>query len=1681
MSTPRNPRRPWRRRSLIGAAVVGALVVASLLTLGAASGRQVAQPQSGDASAAHNAMSSTHSLSRAQGRASFVSRSASAASHQSLSSSSFSPFSAFGTTPSSSANRLLAAITGCGASGTIADASGFEDADGNLTIDNAGCTDWNSFAPVTWTGTAPYQSATKVSGNFHFAGVTDAVSGTDTSYDGGVKQADNCPGTGLGSVNNKSDIARLYLAASTGSNGHVYLDLAWVRAPLNNTSSDVHVGFEFNQSTTPCPAGSSPLVQRTKGDILIIYNFQSGSASLAYSQWTGTAWTAETTLSSTIAEAKVFTGSTTSDLLKPSGAPDPASEEFGEAGLDLTAATANLSNNGRPCEKFGRAFGESRTSGSSTSAQMMDIVGPANIDLSNCATPSIVTTQNPASGAIGATYKDTATLSGGANYDSTGSITFKLYSNNDCSGLLDTETVTGINANGPYQTPTGFVLQHAGTYYWVASFSGDGFNGPTATGCTDEPVVVAPNQPAISTTQSPASGAIGATYKDTAHLTLGASPTGTITFKLYSNSNCSGLLDTETATVSGNGSYSTPTGFVLQHAGTYYWVASYGGDSDNNPVASGCSDEPVTVAPNQPAISTTQSPASGAIGATYKDTAHLTLGASPTGTITFKLYSNSNCSGLLDTESATVSGNGSYSTPTGFVLQHAGTYYWVASYGGDSDNNPVASGCSDEPVTVAPNQPAISTTQSPASGAIGATYKDTAHLTLGASPTGTITFKLYSNSNCSGLLDTESATVSGNGSYSTPTGFVLQHAGTYYWVASYGGDSDNNPVASGCSDEPVTVAPNQPAISTTQSPASGAIGATYKDTAHLTLGASPTGTITFKLYSNSNCSGLLDTESATVSGNGSYSTPTGFVLQHAGTYYWVASYGGDSDNNPVASGCSDEPVTVAPNQPAISTTQSPDSGAIGATYKDTAHLTLGASPTGTITFKLYSNSNCSGLLDTESATVSGNGSYSTPTGFVLQHAGTYYWVASYGGDSDNNPVASGCSDEPVTVAPNQPAISTTQSPDSGAIGATYKDTAHLTLGASPTGTITFKLYSNSNCSGLLDTETATVSGNGSYSTPTGFVLQHAGTYYWVASYGGDSDNNPVASGCSDEPVTVAPNQPAISTTQNPDSGAIGATYKDTAHLTLGASPTGTITFKLYSNSNCSGLLDTETATVSGNGSYSTPTGFKIQSAGLYYWVASYGGDSDNLAAGPTGCTDEPVGVALNQPAISTTQNPDSGAIGATYNDTAHLTLGASPTGTITFNLYAEPNCMGSPLDTETATVSGNGNYSTPTGFKIQNAGTYYWVASYGGDSDNNPVASGCNDESVVVVPNQPAILTTQDPASGSVDDTYKDQATLSGTVNQDGSGSITFKLYDAADCGGNVIDTETVPVDDNGTFETPTGVQLNSAGTYYWVASFTGDPNNLSATSGCNDEPVAVNAAEIHIVKTADKSQVNAGDPIGFTMTVWNSGNGDAKGVTLTDTLPTNPGLHWQIAGQGSGWTSACSITAGVLSCGPDTVPASTTKDASTFTVHITSVTNKTTGGDCAETSGVVDNTGSVTTSNDGNDSSEAKICVAAPVIHILKTADKSQVNAGDPIGFTMTVWNSGNGDAKGVTLTDTLPTNPGLHWQIAGQGSGWDLGLLDHRWCTELRPGDGARKHHQRRLDVHGAHHFGHGQDDRR
>jgi hypothetical protein len=207
------------------------------------------------------------------------------------------------------------------------------------------------------------------------------------------------------------------------------------------------------------------------------------------------------------------------------------------------------------------------------------------------------------------------------------------------------------------------------------------------------------------------------------------------------------------------------------------------------------------------------------------------------------------------------------------------------------------------------------------------------------------------------------------------------------------------------------------------------------------------------------------------------------------------------------------------------------------------------------------------------------------------------------------------------------------------------------------------------------------------------------------------------------------------------------------------------------------------------------------------------------------------------PAITTAQQPTTGPVNTVIADQATVTGGFNPAGTVTFNLYDNPNCSGTPLFTDPNEALVNG-VATSSGIPATGAFTGYWVASYNGDTNNNPVTSGCADEPVTITPAQTTLTTTQQPATATVGTAIADQATLTGTAN-DVSGAITFKLYDNPNCGGSPLFTQTVSLTGGDTI-TSASYTTTAAGTDYWTASYSGDSNNLPAATGCGDEPVTI-------------------------------------------------------------------------------------------------------------------------------------------------------------------------------------------------------------------------------------------------
>ncbi|MDP9074068.1 MAG: hypothetical protein M3N98_07825, partial [Actinomycetota bacterium] len=646
---------------------------------------------------------------------------------------------------------------------------------------------------------------------------------------------------------------------------------------------------------------------------------------------------------------------------------------------------------------------------------------------------AISTTASP-SVPVGGSVFDTATLTlattppGGLPT----AITFALFgpANATCTGAPAFASKTPTTGSGVYKSAT-FVPTVAGTYRWIAVYSGDRYNAGASTACGDagETVVVTAVTPTLTTQ---ASGAVpaGGVLTDNATLAKGVNPTGTIVFQLFGpgTTTCTGApLATSNVTVAGNGPYVSPP-FTTTVAGAYRWLASYSGDPGNTAVSAPCTDpaEGVTVGLAMPKL-TTQASAATPVGGTISDTANLTGGFSPSGSIGFKVFgpNDTTCANPpAFNQNVSVAGAGAY-TGGPFTPAAAGTYRFVANYGGDPSNAAVATTCADPAESVNVTRfPTTISTQASAPVGVGGSVSDTATLTAGAAPvSGTLTFNFYGPTDPTCVrppLFTSVKTATAGGGVPS-SAFSPQAAGTYLAVAAYSGDANHNPAGTKCGDsgESVVVAPATITLATQSSPAVP-VGNAISDTATISGGFHPGGTLTFSLYGSGNaaCTGsALFTSTKGVAGDSSYKSDA-FAPPAIGTYRWVVSYSGDAANASAVAQCADpaESTVVGPGAAGI-TTQASGATTLGSTISDTAHLS-GFKPTGTITFQVYgpNNTSCAGSpASTSSKTVNGAGAY-TSDPFTPTAVGRYTFTASYGGDANNSPAGpTACADPAETV------------------------------------------------------------------------------------------------------------------------------------------------------------------------------------------------------------------------------------------------------------------------------------------------------------------------------------------------------------------------------------------------------------------------------------------------------------------------------------------------------------------------------------------------------------------------------------------------------------------------------------------------------------------------------------------
>lgn len=148
------------------------------------------------------------------------------------------------------------------------------------------------------------------------------------------------------------------------------------------------------------------------------------------------------------------------------------------------------------------------------------------------------------------------------------------------------------------------------------------------------------------------------------------------------------------------------------------------------------------------------------------------------------------------------------------------------------------------------------------------------------------------------------------------------------------------------------------------------------------------------------------------------------------TYQLADAGGWHTDLNNSASCCGSSHTTVLPVSVGINTQMSPPA-ILGKPISDTATLTGGITPTGTVQFAIYSpkDTNCAGPpVFTSSVAVTGTGTYNSGP-FTPTATGTYRSVATYSGDTRNAPATAPCNAQGESVAVSSPlALSTTRAP-----------------------------------------------------------------------------------------------------------------------------------------------------------------------------------------------------------------------------------------------------------------------------------------------------------------------------------------------------------------------------------------------------------------------------------------------------------------------------------------------------------------------------------------------------------------------------------------------------------------------------------------------------------------------------
>lgn len=315
-------------------------------------------------------------------------------------------------------------------------------------------------------------------------------------------------------------------------------------------------------------------------------------------------------------------------------------------------------------------------------------------------------------------------------------------------------------------------------------------------------------------------------------------------------------------------------------------------------------------------------------------------------------------------------------------------------------------------------------------------------------------------------------------------------------------------------------------------------------------------------------------------------------------------------------------------------------------------------------------------------------------------------------------------------------------------------------------------------------------------------------------------------------------------------------------------------------------------------------------------------------------------VALLAPTLTTQASP-SVPVGGQILDTATLGGDFEVTGSLVFRLFGpnDPNCAGTPVVFNVPLTGDQFVYQSPP-FTTTAAGTYRWVAEYV-VAGTTVMATPCDDpaEVVVVTPAAPAIATQASP-SVPLGGTVSDTATLTGAFNP--TGTITFRLYGPGDtaCTGVPVFTSVRSVVTGGATSEP--FTPTAPGTYRWIASYSGDANNLPATGACAEPTEAVVVTPAPTTTTSTSTTTTTVPPTTTTSSTTTTSTSTTTTSTTT-TVPPTTTTSSTTTSTSTSTTSTSTSTTPSTSTTSTTRPTTTSSSTTSTTRPITTSTSTTT------------------------------------------------------------------------------------------------------------------------------------------